>query len=47
MSEIEEKVAELKDHIHRIMEVVVKGVAGKDPKDLPRDLLNDINNLGS
>ena len=45
VTEIEEKVAELKDRIYTIMEVVVNGVAGKDPKEIPNDLLRDIDQL--
>ena len=37
---------ELKDHIHRLMEVMVKGVAGKNVAEIPPDLLEDINVLG-
>lgn len=45
VAEIGEKVAELKSGIYLIMEVVVKGVTKKDPKDIPKDLIHDLDQL--
>ena len=47
VTEIEEKVAELKERVHGIMKVVVNDIARKNPRDLPQDLLNDLNQLAS
>jgi len=47
VTEIEDKVAELKERIHGIMKVVVNDIARKNPRDLPQDLLNDLNQLAS
>lgn len=45
LTEIEDKVLELKEHIESITLVMVKAIEGKERASIPQDLLDDIERL--